>query len=191
LVTLRPEDQLKKLGSIGKEIFGTDRIKILDEHRKEVPDGEVGELFYRTPMLFKEYLKEPEKSKQAFFGQWSSAGDMVRRDEEGYYVLVDRKANMIITGGENVYPSEVEGVVAGHKAVRDVAVIGIPDPKWGEAVKAVVVLHQGFQPSEDLAKEIWNLQRTRSPASRDPRRSILFETRRCPELPPAKFCIEF
>jgi acyl-CoA synthetase (AMP-forming)/AMP-acid ligase II len=156
LVTLlRPEDQLKKLGSIGKEIFGTDRLKILDENRKEVSDGEVGELFYRTPMLFKEYLKEPEKSKDAFFGEWSSAGDMVRRDEDGYYTLVDRKANMIITGGENVYPSEVEGcVAANHKAVRDVAVIGIPDPKWGEAVKAVVVLNQGYEPSEALAKEI-------------------------------------
>jgi fatty-acyl-CoA synthase len=78
----------------------------------------------------------------------------VKRDEDGYYVLVDRKANMIITGGENVYPSEVEGVVGGHEAVRDVAVIGIPDPKWGEAVKAVVVLHQGYQPSEELAKEL-------------------------------------
>jgi fatty-acyl-CoA synthase len=156
LVTLlRPEDQFNKLGSIGKEIFGTDRIKILDENRNEVPDGEVGELFYRTPMLFKEYLKEPEKSKEAFSGEWSSAGDMVRRDEEGYYTLVDRKANMIITGGENVYPSEVEGcVAASHKAVRDVAVIGIPDPKWGEAVKAVVVLNQGYEPGEELAKEI-------------------------------------
>jgi acyl-CoA synthetase (AMP-forming)/AMP-acid ligase II len=156
LVTLlRPEDQFKKLGSIGKEIFGTDRIKILDENRNEVPGGEVGELFYRTPMLFKEYLKEPEKSKDAFFGEWSSAGDMVRRDEDGYYTLVDRKANMIITGGENVYPSEVEGcVAANHKAVKDVAVIGIPDPKWGEAVKAVVVLHDGYEPSEKLAKEI-------------------------------------
>jgi len=79
---------------------------------------------------------------------------MVRRDEDGYYVLVDRKANMIITGGENVFPSEVEGAVASHKSVRDVAVIGIPDPKWGESVKAVVVLHQGYQPSEALAKEI-------------------------------------
>jgi len=110
LVTLlRPEDQFKKLGSIGKEIFGTDRIRILDEDRKEVPDGEVGELFYRTPMLFKQYLKEPEKTKEAFDGEWSSAGDMVRRDEDGYYTLVDRKANMIITGGENVYPSEEMG----------------------------------------------------------------------------------
>jgi fatty-acyl-CoA synthase len=155
LVTLlRPEDQFKKLGSIGKEIFGTDRIKILDENRNEVPDGEVGELFYRTPMIFKEYLKEPEKSKDAFLGEWSSAGDMVTRDEDGYYVLVDRKANMIITGGENVYPSEVENVVGSHEAVKDVAVIGIPDDKWGEAVKAVVVLHSGHEPSEDLAKEI-------------------------------------
>jgi acyl-CoA synthetase (AMP-forming)/AMP-acid ligase II len=155
LVTLlRPEDQFKKLGSIGKEIFGTDRIKILDEEKNEVPDGEVGELFYRTPMIFKEYLKEPEKSKGAFLGEWSSAGDMVKRDEDGYYVLVDRKANMIITGGENVYPSEVENVVGSHEAVKDVAVIGVPDDKWGEAVKAVVVLHSGREPSEDLAKDI-------------------------------------
>ncbi|RLF59502.1 MAG: long-chain fatty acid--CoA ligase [Thermoplasmata archaeon] len=155
LVTLlRPEDQFKKLGSIGKEIFGTDRIRILDEDRNEVPDGEVGELFYRTPMLFKEYLKEPEKTKEAFEGGWSSAGDMVRRDEDGYYVLVDRKANMIITGGENVYPSEVEGVVGAHEAVKDIAVIGVPDEKWGEAIKAVIVLHEGFEPSEELAKEI-------------------------------------
>jgi acyl-CoA synthetase (AMP-forming)/AMP-acid ligase II len=155
LVTLlRPEDQFKKLGSIGKEIFGTDRIKILDENRNEVPDGEVGELFYRTPMLFKEYLKEPEKTKDAFEGGWSSAGDMVRRDEDGYYVLVDRKANMIITGGENVYPSEVEGVVGAHESVRDIAVIGIPDEKWGEAIKAVIVLHDGYEPGDELAKEI-------------------------------------
>src|SRR4030042_2005562 len=101
LVTLlRPEDQFKKLGSIGREIFGTDRIRILDEKRQPVPDGEVGELFYRTPMLFTKYWKEPEKTKEAFDNGWSSAGDMVRRDEDGYYVLVDRKANMIITGGE-------------------------------------------------------------------------------------------
>jgi acyl-CoA synthetase (AMP-forming)/AMP-acid ligase II len=155
LVTLlRPEDQFKKLGSIGKEIFGTDRIRILDEDKNEVPDGEVGELYYRTPMLFKEYLKEPEKTKEAFDGLWSSAGDMVKRDEDGYYTLVDRKANMIITGGENVYPSEVESAVGAHEAVKDIAVIGIPDDKWGEAIKAVVVLHDGFEPSDNLGKEI-------------------------------------
>ena len=154
ITLLRPEDQFKKLGSIGKEIFGTDRIRVLDDNRNEVPDGEVGELFYRTPMLFKEYLKEPGKTKDAFEGGWSSAGDMVKRDEDGYYVLVDRKANMIITGGENVYPTEVESVIGSHEAVKDIAVIGIPDDKWGEAVKAVVVLHDGFEPGEDLAKQL-------------------------------------
>lgn len=155
LVTLlRPEDQFKKLGSIGKEIFGTDRIRILDEDRKEVPDGQVGELFYRTPMLFKEYLKEPEKTKLAFFEGWSSAGDMCYRDPDGYYTLVDRKANMIITGGENVYPSEVENIVGAHEAVKDIAVIGVPDDKWGESVKAIVVLNKGYTPGEALAKEI-------------------------------------
>jgi acyl-CoA synthetase (AMP-forming)/AMP-acid ligase II len=151
---LRPEDQFKKLGSIGKEIFGVDRIRILDEDRNEVPDGEVGELFYRTPIIFKEYLKEPEKTKEVFDGEWFSAGDMVKRDEDGYYVLVDRKANMIITGGENVYPSEVESVVGAHEAIQDIAVIGVPDDKWGEAVKAVVILNDGFEPGEELAKEI-------------------------------------
>lgn len=155
LVTLlRPEEQFKKLGSIGREIFGTDRIKILDENRVPVPDGQIGELFYRTPHMFTEYWKDPQKTADAFVGGWSSAGDMAYRDEDGYYVLVDRKANMIITGGENVYPFEVENVVGSHPAVKDVAVIGVPDPKWGEAVKAVVVLHAGNEGTPELAKQI-------------------------------------
>jgi acyl-CoA synthetase (AMP-forming)/AMP-acid ligase II len=155
LVTLlRPDEQMKKLGSIGREIFGTDRIKILDENRREVPDGEIGELFSRTPMIFREYWKDPEKTKQVFEGEWFSAGDMAKRDKDGYYYLVDRKANMIITGGENVYPSEIENVLGPHPAVRDVAVIGVPDKKWSEAVTAVVILHDDYTPSEDLAKEL-------------------------------------
>lgn len=155
LVTLlRPEDQFKKLGSIGREIFGTDRIKLLDDERKPVADGEVGELFYRTPMMFKEYLKEPEKTAAAFESEWASAGDMARRDADGYYTLVDRKANMIITGGENVYPSEVECVLGCHEAIRDLAVIGVPDDKWGEAIKAVIVLHDAYEPTEELCREI-------------------------------------
>jgi len=155
LVTLlRPEEQMEKLGSIGKEIFGTGRIKILDENRREVPVGEVGELFSRTPMIFKEYWKDPEKTQAVFEGEWFSAGDMARRDEDGYYYLVDRKANMVITGGENVYPSEIESVLGPHPAVKDVAVIGVPDQKWGEAVKAVVIPHDTYTPSDDLGKEI-------------------------------------
>jgi fatty-acyl-CoA synthase len=92
--------------------------------------------------------------KEVFQGEWCSAGDMARKDEEGYYYLVDRKKNMIITGGENVYPSEIEEVISSHPAVKDLAVIGIPDEKWGELVTAIIVPEQGFQPGEELAKEI-------------------------------------
>ena len=187
LVTLlRPEDQFKKLGSIGKEIFGTDRIRILDAYKQEVPDGQVGELFYRTPMLFKEYLGEPEKTKEAFFKGWSSAGDMVRRDPDGYYELVDRKANMIITGGENVYPSEVESVVGAHDAVKDIAVIGIPDDKWGEAVKAVVVLHQGYAPGAALEKQLNDFARGKLAGYKRPKSIDFIQDDEMPRNPTGK-----
>ncbi len=156
---LRPEDQFKKLGSIGREIFGTDRIRLLDENRKEVPDGQVGELFYRAPCVFKEYFKDSEKTKEAFEGEWFSAGDMAIRDQDGYYVLVDRKANMIITGGENVYPSEVESVLRSCDLVKDVAVIGVPDKKWGEAIKAVVVLKEGCRADSSSEGQIIDFTR--------------------------------
>jgi len=149
LVTLlRPEEQFKKLGSIGREIWGTDRIKILNENGNEVPRGQVGELYSRTASIFREYWKDPEKTKSVFQGEWFSAGDMAYQDGDGYFVLVDRKANMIITGGENVFPSEVENLLGSHPAVKYVAVIGVPHEKWGEAVKAVVTLHQGKTATE-------------------------------------------
>jgi fatty-acyl-CoA synthase len=140
---LRPEEQLTRLGSIGREWTGSGPIRLLDPSGMEVPDGEVGELFSRTPYAFDGYWKNPEKTAEAFRGPWCSVGDMARRDEDGYYHLVDRKTNMIISGGENVYPSEVEQVLGAHPAVMDVAVIGVPDAKWGESVHAVVVLHPG------------------------------------------------
>ena len=86
-----------------------------------MPDGEVGELYSRTPYVFDGYWKNPEKTAEAFRGAWCSVGDMARRDADGYYHLVDRKSNMIISGGENIYPSEVESLLAGHPAVQDVA----------------------------------------------------------------------
>lgn len=140
---LRPDEQLHKLGSVGREWAGSGAIRLLDADRREVPDGEVGELFSNSPYVFAGYWKNPEKTAQAFDGPWCSVGDMARRDADGYIWLVDRKSNMIISGGENVYPSEVEGVLGAHPKVKDVAVIGLPHPKWGEAVHAVVVLHQG------------------------------------------------
>jgi acyl-CoA synthetase (AMP-forming)/AMP-acid ligase II len=154
LVTiLRPEDQLRKLGSMGRECLGTDRIRLLDEKGNEVSAGEVGELYSRGPMMFDAYYKMPEKTRRAFRGDLFTARDMVRQDEEGYYYIVDRKDNMIITGGEHVYPSEVEEVISGHPKVFDVAVIGVPDEKWGEAVKAVVILKEGESASEEEITE--------------------------------------
>jgi fatty-acyl-CoA synthase len=170
LVTLcRPQDQLRKLGTIGQEIFGVDRIKVLDEEGKEVPDGQVGELYARTPMLFKEYWNLPEKTKEVFVGEWFTAGDMCFRDPDGFYVLVDRKANMIISGGENVFPSEVENAMGGHPAVRDVAVIGIPHDKWGECVHAVVILNEGVEPTEELKNEIKRFGRNKIAAYKVPK----------------------
>lgn len=142
---LRPEDQMRKPTSIGREVMGSDPIRVLEEAGWEVAVGEVGELYSRSPELFTEYWKDPELTQKSFAEGWFSAGDMAKRDKEGFYYLVDRKANMIITGGENVYPSEVENVVGSHPKVKDVAVIGIPHEKWGEAVHAVVILHEGKQ----------------------------------------------
>jgi fatty-acyl-CoA synthase len=155
---LRPQEQLRKLGSVGREWAGSGAIRLLDEQRREVPDGEVGELFSRTAYVFDGYWHNPEKTTEAMDGEWCSVGDMARRDEEGFIWLVDRKSNMIISGGENVYPSEVEGVLGQHPKVRDVAVIGVPHDKWGETAKAVVVLHEGEAATEADLRD-WCRQR--------------------------------
>jgi acyl-CoA synthetase (AMP-forming)/AMP-acid ligase II len=138
---LRPDEQLERMGTVGREWAGSGPIKLLNSEGQEVKDGEVGELFSRTPYVFDGYWKNPEKTAEAFHGTWCSVGDMAMRDKDGYIHLVDRKSNMIISGGENVYPSEVEGVLGSHPKVKDVAVLGVPHEKWGEAVHAVVVLH--------------------------------------------------
>ena len=145
---LRPAEQLSKLGSVGREFTGSGRIKLLDENGLEVAEGEVGELFSRTPWCFHGYWNLPEKTTEAFRGHYLSVGDMARRDSDGFYTLIDRKNNMIISGGENIYPSEVENVLGGHPKVRDVAVIGRPDEKWGDAVHAVIVLRDGESATE-------------------------------------------
>jgi len=143
VTVLKPEYQLKKLGSIGFESLGTEFIKLLDEDGKEVGVGEVGELYSRGPMLLDEYYKLPDKTAASFQDGWFSAGDMAIRDGDGFYQIVDRKDNMIITGGEHVYPSEVEEVIGSHQDVFDCAVIGLPDDKWGEKVAVVVIKKPG------------------------------------------------
>ena len=155
LVTLlRPEDQMNKLGSIGKECIGTDLIKLLDEDGNPVPIGEIGELYSRGPQMFDEYYKLPEKTKDSFKGEFFSAGDMGKKDEDGFYTLVDRKANMLISGGEHVYPSEVEKVLVSHPSVIECAVIGLQDYKWGERVTAVCILNKEIVPSDEITKEL-------------------------------------
>jgi len=137
-----------KLGSVGRECIGSAPIRLLDENGNEVPDGQPGELYSRTPYTFDGYWNLPDKTAEAFRDGACSVGDMALRDGDGYIRLIDRKKNMIISGGENIYPSEVEGLLGGHPKVKDVAVVGVPDPKWGEAVHAVIVLHAGATATE-------------------------------------------
>ena len=163
---LRPDEQLTHLGSIGRELTCCARTRLLDDNGVDVPEGEPGELFSHTPFVFDGYWNLPEKTSEAFRGPYCSVGDMARRDEQGFYYLVDRKSNMIISGGENVYPSEVESLLGRHPAVKDVAVIGIPHEKWGESVHAVVIVHDDRRVA---GKELLEWCRTRIAGYKRPR----------------------
>ncbi len=140
---LHPDEQFDKLGTVGRETIGSAPIRLLDEDGNEVPDGQPGELYSCNPYAFTGYWNNPEKTAEAFRGNYMSVGDIAIRDEDGFIKLIDRKNNVIITGGENVYPSEVEAVIGSHPAVADAAVIGLADDKWGERVTAAVVRREG------------------------------------------------
>jgi len=129
-------------------------IALLDANNQAVPDGESGEICVRAPFVMEGYNKMPEQTAEAFAGGWLHTGDVGRYDEDGFLYIVDRKKDMIVTGGFNVFPREIEDVIAAHPAVGQVAVIGVPDDKWGESVKAVVVLRPGQQASDALAAEL-------------------------------------
>ena len=145
-LVLRPEDQLRKPGSAGKPPDGN-AILLLDDDGSPVPDGKPGELWVRSPWLA-EYYNKPQATARSMRDGFFSVGDVAYRDEDGYYYICDRKIDMIISGGVNVYPAEVEACLHAHPAVRDVAVIGVPDESWGESVKAVVVLQPGASAAE-------------------------------------------
>ena len=151
---LLPEDQLRKAGSCGREATSVE-VRLTDEQGNEVPVGEVGELVARSSMMFDQYWKLAEKTDKAFkLGRnWFATGDLLRRDEEGYYYFVDRKDDMIMSGGEHVYPTEIEDCVAKNSKVGVVSVIGLPDPKWGESVVAVVSPKAGQTVTEEEIKE--------------------------------------
>jgi acyl-CoA synthetase (AMP-forming)/AMP-acid ligase II len=144
---LHPKDQFRKFRSCGQPNPFC-RIKLINAEGRECAPGEVGELYAASPGLFEGYYKDPEKTALAFLGEYTSVGDMAMVDEEGYYFLVDRKNDMIISGGENIYPNEIDDLLSKHPKIFQAAVVGVPDEKWGEAVKAVVVLKAGEQMTE-------------------------------------------
>jgi fatty-acyl-CoA synthase len=133
------EDAIKKRGSVGK-VIPTVAARVVDENMNDVAMGEVGEIVYRAPTLMSGYWNNPEATAEAFAGGWFHSGDLVRMDEDGYVWVVDRKKDMIISGGENIYCAEVENVLASHPGIVEVAVIGRPHEKWGEVPIAVVAV---------------------------------------------------
>lgn len=144
---LRPEDQLRKPGSCG--IAGpAQEILLLDADGQEVPDGQPGEMWARNPWLA-EYYNKPEATANNMRDGFFSVGDIAYRDADGFYFICDRKIDMIISGGVNIYPAEIEAVLTGHPAVADVAVIGVPHEQWGESVLAVVELRAGASATSD------------------------------------------
>jgi fatty-acyl-CoA synthase len=145
---LRKEDHdpndLDRLASCGRPVPWV-RVGLLDDDGNEVPKGQPGELCVRGPLVMKGYWNKPEETSQALDGGWLHTGDVAREDENGFLTIVDRKKDMIVSGGFNVFPREVEDVISTHPGVAAVAVIGTPDEKWGEAVTAVVVPRHGAQ----------------------------------------------
>jgi fatty-acyl-CoA synthase len=140
--SLAPEDALRKAGSVGQPVFHSE-ARIVDDQGQEVGVDEVGELVLAGPHVCSGYWNRLEATAEAFQNGWWHTGDLARRDAEGYYYIVGRKKDMLISGGENIYPAEIEGLLATHPRIAEAAIIGVPDAKWGEVGRAVVVARPG------------------------------------------------
>lgn len=145
---LKPEDQPLESGSVGKPYMSME-VRIVDDQDQDLPVGEVGEIIVKGPTVMKEYYRNPEETAQALRGGWLHTGDLGKYDPRGFLYFVDRKKDMIKSGGLNIYSKEVEEVLAQHPKIAEAVVIGVPDEKWGETVKAVVVVKEG----ENLSAE--------------------------------------
>jgi fatty-acyl-CoA synthase len=143
------DDAIRKRGSVGK-VIPTVAARVVDENMNDVPIGEVGEIVYRAPTLMSGYWNSPAATAEAFAGGWFHSGDLVRMDDEGYVWVVDRKKDMIISGGENIYCAEVENVLASHPGIAEVAVIGRAHEKWGEVPIAVAAVTDDHLRLDDL-----------------------------------------
>ncbi len=163
---LEPEDAIRKIGSAGKCLLHTE-VKIVDDDGNDLPWGEVGELLIRGPNITPGYWNNPEATAKSFVDDWLRTGDAARFDEEGFIYIVDRWKDMYISGGENVYPAEIENVLYQLPEVAEAAIIGIPDDRWGETGKAVVVVKLDQQLSADdvVAHCLKNLAKFKVPAS--------------------------
>jgi acyl-CoA synthetase (AMP-forming)/AMP-acid ligase II len=144
---LKGDDAARKMGSVGKPVVNVE-VRVVDDMGADVAQGEVGEIVYRGPTVMQGYYGNEQATADAFAGGWFHSGDLVRVDEEGFIYVVDRKKDMIISGGENVYPAEVERVLAEHPAVAEVTVVGVPHAKWVETPLAVVVVAEGAEVTE-------------------------------------------
>jgi len=147
-VVADPERERRILSSCGRPTITT-QMKLFDPRGDEVGAGEVGEIVVRCINVMDGYFEDPEATAETMRGGWLHTGDLAYRDEEGFLYIVDRAKDMIISGGFNIYPREVEDVLFEHPVVKEAAVIGVPHEKWGEAVKAIVVLHEGKSATED------------------------------------------
>ena len=177
---LRGEDAIRKIGSVGTPMLNVE-TRIVDDQMNDVPQGEVGEIVYLGPLVMKEYWNKEAETAEAFRGGWFHSGDLVRQDEDGYIYVVDRKKDMIISGGENIYCAEVENVLATHPKVADVALIGVPDPTWGETPLAVIVPRDPADPPTDAEIEAHCRRAPRplqAPAPRRDRRCAAAQRRR-------------
>lgn len=144
--TFNPPDKRRRTGSCGLPIGN--EMRVVDEHDNDVPDGELGEIVLRGENILKGYFKDPEATARAFRSGWFHTGDIGYRDQEGFFYIVDRKSDMIIRGGENIYPREIDEVLYQHSAVAAAAVIGVPDKLYGEEVAAFIVLKDGMKVNE-------------------------------------------
>jgi fatty-acyl-CoA synthase len=147
---LSPEKAASKIGSVGLPVFHGE-VKIVDKEGKEVKPGEVGEIIIKGPTLMSGYWNRPDLTAETIREGWLYTGDLARKDEEGYIYIVDRERDMYISGGENVYPAEIEKVLFAHSKILDAAAVGVPDAKWGEVGKAFIVLKPGETMTEEEA----------------------------------------